>query len=214
MFANLKNSRMFAPSFAKRCFLSVKVLAFFYANTATAISINDTGYQIPVVCYSFIDSECLLAKKGGDSLFYIHLDKIHSHMPKDNEFVSPAKVSSRENTPSGATTVSMRSKKLHRNEIIQQLKIQITELQRELLRLEGDEDIIGAKVVYNEKYLKRTKNNPCYPLPECGYFIIEQARLRDDGRVMVRLNIGNKYTFADGTHICLGNLKMYNPENQ
>lgn len=135
-------------------------------------------------------------------------------MPKNNEIFSTANNSSCLKTPSGATTVSMRSKKLHRNEIIQQLKIQITELQRELLRLEGNEDIIGAKVVYNEKYLKRTKNNPCYSLPECGYFIIEQARLQDDGRVMVRLNIGNKNTCLDGTHICLGNLKMYNPENQ
>lgn len=182
--------------------------------TANSVLANNTGYQIPNYCSVRTLNE--FGDLGGDSLSYIQsiTNIFHSPMPNSMKNFSTANNSSCLKTPSGATTVSMRSKKLHRNEIIQQLKTQITELQRELLRLEGDEDIIGAKVVYNEKFLNRLKSEPAYPLPECGYFIIEQARLQDDGRVMVRLNIGNKNTCLDGTHICLGNLKLYNPNNQ
>ncbi|MFJ1431332.1 hypothetical protein ACILE2_11120 [Capnocytophaga canimorsus] len=96
---------------------------------------------------------------------------------------------------------------------IASLKEQIADLQRELARLEGPENIIGAKVVYNEKYLKRLKkdNDTDRKLPECGYFVITKARLQDDGRVMVQLD-NKRGNFLDDTHISLGNLKMYEPQ--
>lgn len=72
-------------------------------------------------------------------------------------------------------------------------------------------DIVGQKVTYNEKYLKKCKGEPSYPVPECGYFIITKAVLYDDCTVMVRLHpVSSSYhTFNSGTHIFLGNMKLY-----
>jgi len=74
-------------------------------------------------------------------------------------------------------------------------------------------NIIGEKVVYNESYLKRLKTEPCVPIPECGYFTITDAVLKDDGRVMVALYPYPTFyqKFNDGTHICVGNMKKYKP---
>ena len=70
--------------------------------------------------------------------------------------------------------------------------------------------LIGEKVVYNEKYLKKCKDVPPVPLPPCGYFTILRAVLKDDGRVMVALSdCGNYCTFEDDTHTCIGNLKPH-----
>jgi hypothetical protein len=71
--------------------------------------------------------------------------------------------------------------------------------------------LIGEKVTYNEKYLRKCKGAPPYPLPDCGYFTIVKAVLQDDGRVMVRLHPVSAYlqTFKDKTHIGVRNLKKY-----
>ena len=71
--------------------------------------------------------------------------------------------------------------------------------------------LIGEKVVYNEKYLKRVKYEVDYPLPECGYFTITKAVLKDDGGVMVALHPHHHAFFEGGTHIHLGNMKKYDP---
>jgi hypothetical protein len=71
--------------------------------------------------------------------------------------------------------------------------------------------LIGEKVTYNEKFLRKCKGEPSFPLPECGYFTITKAVLMDDGRVMVRLHpvSEHKQIMKDGTHICVGNMQKY-----
>ena len=71
-------------------------------------------------------------------------------------------------------------------------------------------DIVGEKVIYNEKYLKKRLKD-YVPVPECGYFTIIKAVLQDDGRVMVALYPYPRgyQTFQDGTHICVANMKKY-----
>ena len=73
--------------------------------------------------------------------------------------------------------------------------------------------LIGEKVKYSEKYLK--KGPPCVPLPDTGYFTITKAVLEDDGRVMVALQPypSNYVRFINGTHICLGNMVKYKQNN-
>ena len=107
MFVNKENSYTFAPYFAKVCFNSLLVEAFFYANTATAdVVANDIGYQIPAVCYTNKDSKCTLASSGGDSLSYILLltNKFHSQMPKYDEITNFVNNSSDVCTYSSTTT--------------------------------------------------------------------------------------------------------------
>lgn len=95
---------------------------------------------------------------------------------------------------------------------LETLKKQLVDLQREIKRLEGPENIIGAKVVYNEKFIKKMSKDDKNWLekdsnkyPKCGYFIISEAYLEKDGRVIVYFEEGHR-NFG----ICLGNLKMYN----
>ena len=89
MFVSFKNSRTFAPYFAKVCFSSISVLAFFNVNTATANVANIIGYHNPAVCYTEKNSKCTLASKGGDSLSYFLTNKyFHSQMPKYDENVN------------------------------------------------------------------------------------------------------------------------------
>ena len=72
--------------------------------------------------------------------------------------------------------------------------------------------LIGEKVKYSDKYLK--KGDPGVPLPKEGYFTITKAELEDDGRVMVALQPwpSNYCRFINGTLICLGNIVKYQPE--
>jgi hypothetical protein len=71
--------------------------------------------------------------------------------------------------------------------------------------------LLGEKVVWSEKYLKRKFKSECMPepLPECGYFIITKAVLKDDGGVMVALHPYKGSSFLDGTNINLCWLKKY-----
>lgn len=74
--------------------------------------------------------------------------------------------------------------------------------------------LIGEKVVYNEKYLKKAGSDHPVPVPSCGYFTIVKAVLDDrssDAKVMVALYPypSNRFTNYDGTHIALGNMKRY-----
>ena len=105
MFVSFKNSRTFAPSFAKVCFSSISVLAFFNVNTATANVANIIGYHNPAVCYTEKNSKCTLASKGGDSLSYFITNKyFHSQMPKYNENVNAMNNSNCIDTPCSATS--------------------------------------------------------------------------------------------------------------
>ena len=105
MFVSFKNSRTFAPYFAKVCFNSISVLAFFNVNTATANVANIIGYHNPAVCYTEKNSKCTLASKGGDSLSYFLTNKyFHSQMPKYDENVNAMNNSNCINTPSSATS--------------------------------------------------------------------------------------------------------------
>nr|WP_314992068.1 hypothetical protein [uncultured Capnocytophaga sp.] len=105
MFVSFKNSRTFAPYFAKVCFSSISVLAFFNVNTATANVANIIGYHNPAVCYTEKNSKCTLASKGGDSLSYFLTNKyFHSQMPKYDENVNAMNNSNCINTPSSATS--------------------------------------------------------------------------------------------------------------
>lgn len=105
MFVSFKNSRTFAPYFAKVCFSSISVLAFFNVNTATANVANIIGYHNPAVCYTEKNSKCTLASKGGDSLSYFITNKyFHSQMPKYDENVNAMNNSNCINTPSSATS--------------------------------------------------------------------------------------------------------------
>ena len=105
MFVSSKNSRTFAPYFAKVCFSSISVLAFFNVNTATANVANIIGYHNPAVCYTEKNSKCTLASKGGDSLSYFITNKyFHSQMPKYDENVNAMNNSNCINTPSSATS--------------------------------------------------------------------------------------------------------------
>jgi hypothetical protein len=76
--------------------------------------------------------------------------------------------------------------------------------------------LIGEKVVYNEKHLKwyeKRGREIELPIPECGYFTITKAVLENDGRVMVTLHpipAGHGH-FLNGTHICVQNMKKYQP---
>jgi hypothetical protein len=112
-------------------------------------------------------------------------------MTKKMENRSVAKQSTNTLTPAGATSV----------QVIHQIIIPETPV-----------GLIGEKVVYNEKYLKRCKNSkPLVPLPECGYFTITGAVLQSDGRVMVTLYPYSPgiTCFMDGTNICAGYMKKY-----
>nr|DAJ56895.1 MAG TPA: hypothetical protein [Caudoviricetes sp.] len=105
MFVSFKNSRTFAPYFAKVCFSSISVLAFFNVNTATANVANIIGYHNPAVCYTEKNSKCTLASKGGDSLSYFITNKyFHSQMPKYNENVNAMNNSNCIDTPCSATS--------------------------------------------------------------------------------------------------------------
>lgn len=105
MFVSFKNSRTFAPYFAKVCFSSISVLAFFNVNTATANVANIIGYHNPAVCYTEKNSKCTLASKGGDSLSYFITNKyFHSQMPKYDENVNAMNNSNCINTPCSATS--------------------------------------------------------------------------------------------------------------
>ena len=105
MFVSFKNSRTFAPYFAKVCFSSISVLAFFNVNTATANVVNIIGYHNPAVCYTEKNSKCTLASKGGDSLSYFITNKyFHSQMPKYNENVNAMNNSNCIDTPCSATS--------------------------------------------------------------------------------------------------------------
>ena len=105
MFDSFKNSRTFAPYFAKVCFSSISVLAFFNVNTATANVANIIGYHNPAVCYTEKNSKCTLASKGGDSLSYFLTNKyFHSQMPKYDENVNAMNNSNCINTPCSATS--------------------------------------------------------------------------------------------------------------
>jgi hypothetical protein len=105
MFVSFKNSRTFAPYFAKVCFSSISVLAFFNVNTATANVANIIGYHNPAVCYTEKNSKCTLASKGGDSLSYFLTNKyFHSQMPKYDENVNAMNNSNCINTPCSATS--------------------------------------------------------------------------------------------------------------
>jgi len=79
---------------------------------------------------------------------------------------------------------------------------------------EKSDGLIGEKVVYSEKYLKKQKNSDEYILPECGYFTIMKSVLQDDGRVMVALYPKHNHLgrFSDGTNICVGNMVRYKKE--
>lgn len=73
--------------------------------------------------------------------------------------------------------------------------------------------LIGEKVVYSPRYLKKIKHHDSLaPVPDCGYFIITKAVLCDDGRVMVALHPMpyGRIQHNDGTDICLGNMVKYN----
>jgi hypothetical protein len=78
--------------------------------------------------------------------------------------------------------------------------------------------LIGEKVVYSNKFINKMKQHGGVhvPLPECGYFTIVKAVLsamRGYGTgVMVALSPYDKGTFRDGTHISLGNMKKYEPQ--
>mgnify|MGYP000876216749 FL=1 len=105
MFVSFKNSRTFAPYFAKVCFSSISVLAFFNVNTATANVVNIIGYHNPAVCYTEKNSKCTLASKGGDSLSYFITNKyFHSQMPKYDENVNAMNNSNCIDTPCSATS--------------------------------------------------------------------------------------------------------------
>lgn len=105
MFVSFKNSRTFAPYFAKVCFSSISVLAFFNVNTATANVANIIGYHNPAVCYTEKNSKCTLASKGGDSLSYFITNKyFHSQMPKYDENVNAMNNSNCIDTPCSATS--------------------------------------------------------------------------------------------------------------
>ena len=105
MFVSFKNSRTFPPYFAKVCFSSISVLAFFNVNTATANVANIIGYHNPAVCYTEKNSKCTLARKGGDSLSYFLTNKyFHSQMPKYDENVNAMNNSNCINTPCSATS--------------------------------------------------------------------------------------------------------------
>lgn len=105
MFVSFKNSRTFAPYFAKVCFSSISVLAFFNVDTATANVANIIGYHNPAVCYTEKNSKCTLASKGGDSLSYFLTNKyFHSQMPKYDENVNAMNNSNCIDTPCSATS--------------------------------------------------------------------------------------------------------------
>ena len=105
IFVSFKNSRTFAPYFAKVCFSSISVLAFFNVDTATANVANIIGYHNPAVCYTEKNSKCTLASKGGDSLSYFLTNKyFHSQMPKYDENVNAMNNSNCIDTPCSATS--------------------------------------------------------------------------------------------------------------
>jgi hypothetical protein len=118
----------------------------------------------------------------------------HHEMPSSMKNQSVAKHSTNTLTPTGATSV----------QVIHQIIIP-----------EKPTGLIGEKVVYNEKFLKGVKNPDEYLslIPECGYFIITKAVLREDGNVMVALYpwTSGRTHFVDSTHICVGNMKKYKP---
>lgn len=107
MFVSLKNSSMFAVSFAKRYVKNTLIVgAFFYANTVSADAENIQGYQTPFTdCYTTKYCDCLLAKTEGDSLSYFQLtNNFIRKMPKDNGITERVNNSNSIRTPRSATT--------------------------------------------------------------------------------------------------------------
>ena len=51
--------------------------------------------------------------------------------------------------------------------------------------------LIGQKVRYREQALKKHDPSQSHPLPQCGYFIIKEAHLTDNGVVIVFLDNGD-----------------------
>jgi len=95
-----------------------------------------------------------------------------------------------------------------------QIKVEpvpVTQIIHQVIIPETPTGLIGEKVVYNEKYLKKCENKPDVALPECGYFVIIKAVLEEDGRVMVGLYpySHRKIRRPDGTDICLSYMKKY-----
>ncbi|MDR1371257.1 MAG: hypothetical protein LBJ72_14225 [Dysgonamonadaceae bacterium] len=113
-------------------------------------------------------------------------------MTKNVENRSVAKQSTNTLTSTGATSV----------QVIHQIVIP-----------ETPTGLIGEKVVYNEKFLKKVKDPSSYLdlIPECGYFTITKAVLDREGSVMVALYPypSRRSCFGSGTHICVGNMKKY-----
>lgn len=138
MFVSFKNSRTFAPYFAKVCFSSISVLAFFNVNTATANVANIIGYHNPAVCYTEKNSKCTLASKGGDSLSYFLTNKyFHSQMPKYDENVNAMNNSNCINTPCSAT--SAQSSLL---ELLQKVAHIGMELENKIFNLSNTKDLL------------------------------------------------------------------------
>ena len=86
---------------------------------------------------------------------------------------------------------------------------QITQIFYQIFIPETPTGLIGEKVVYNEKYLKRCNGEPMVPLPDQGYFTITKAIMYEDGSVMVALKPYARGHFSDGTHTSLANIKKY-----
>lgn len=138
MFVSFKNSRTFAPYFAKVCFSSISVLAFFNVDTATANVANIIGYHNPAVCYTEKNSKCTLASKGGDSLSYFLTNKyFHSQMPKYDENVNAMNNSNCINTPCSA--ISAQSSLL---ELLPKVAHIGMELENKIFNLSNTKDLL------------------------------------------------------------------------
>jgi hypothetical protein len=88
------------------------------------------------------------------------------------------------------------------------VEIHQTVIEHRIVIPETPVGLIGEKVTYSEKYLKKCKGEPSFPMPECGYFTITKAVMREDCSVMIALHpLPNwYYSHLDGTHICLSNM--------
>jgi hypothetical protein len=160
---------------------------YFYGYTIAAY-IKDTRLSNPCRLQHLCRNDSW-RNMGGDSLSYLYYN-FHRQMPRINENQSVAKHSTSTLTPTGATSVQVIHQHIFEHRVVLP---------------ETPTGLIGLKVRYTQKYLDKLKRPPTLQLPECGYFIITDARFEnwvDRPRVSITVSGGSGYPYIHYQKIC------------
>ena len=129
-------------------------------------------------------------------------------MAKTMKDANPANNSSRKRTSTGTKSVSTK-------EGFDPYVFHQHIIEHRIVMPETPTGLIGEKVVYSERFLKKYGDpSSLAPLPDCGYFIITKAIIDRHNNVQIAIYPypAWRQVFSDGTHISLGNMVRYNPK--